>query len=115
MQLLVFVLNKVELLDELLKNFVKAGIKGATILDSMGMARALISNGNENIPIFGSLRMILNEGHSSNKTLFVVLEDDQVNACIRCIRKVVGDLNQPDIGILFTVPVNYIEGINKNI
>ncbi|HOJ09137.1 MAG TPA: hypothetical protein PK733_00900 [Clostridiales bacterium] len=113
MQLLVLVLNKVELLDELLKSFVSAGIKGATILDSMGMARALTSGGNEDIPIFGSLRLILNEGHPYNKTLFVVLKDDEVNICVRCIREVVGDLNKPDVGILFTVPVNFIEGLTK--
>jgi len=111
MQLLVLVLNKVELLDELLKNFVKAGIKGATILDSMGMARALTSGGNEDIPIFGSLKLIMNEGHPFNKTLFIVLEDNQIDTCIRCIKKVVGDLNKPDVGILFTIPVNYFEGI----
>ena len=113
MQLLVLVLNKVELLDELLKSFLEAGIKGATIIDSVGMARALTSGGNENIPIFGSLKFIMNEGSPSNKTIFVVLEDNELKTCVECIRKVIGDINKPDVGILFTVPVNYFEGIGN--
>ncbi|HHV95170.1 MAG TPA: hypothetical protein GXX37_01630 [Clostridiaceae bacterium] len=111
MQLLVLVLNKVEVLNELLKTFVREGINGATIIDSTGMARALTSGGTEDLPLFGSLRFILNEGNPHNKTIFLVLEDDKVFTCIRCIRNVVGDLGKPDVGILFTVPVTYYEGI----
>ena len=74
MQLLILVLNKSEVLDELLRTFVKEGINGATIIDSTGMARALTSGGNEDLPIFGSLRFIINEGNPHNKTIFIVLE-----------------------------------------
>lgn len=113
MKLLVFVLNKVELLDELLKKFVDSGIRGATIFDSTGMARALTSGGYDNIPIFGSLRLILNEGHPFNKTIFVVLEESQLDTCVNCIKEVVGDLSKPDAGILFTLPIDFIDGIGK--
>ena len=41
MRLLVLILNKVELLDELLTAFTDCGIQGATILTSTGMAREL--------------------------------------------------------------------------
>jgi nitrogen regulatory protein P-II 1 len=113
MQLLVLVLNKDELLDELLKEFVDSGIKGATIIDSMGMARALTSNNIGDVPIFGSLKLILNEGRPYNKTIFVALKDEQVDTCIECVKKVVGGLDKPDAGILFTLPINHIEGFSK--
>lgn len=43
MKLLVFVLDKVENLEPVLNKFEHIGIKGATILESKGMARALES------------------------------------------------------------------------
>ena|SRR5690554_3689126 len=114
MRLLVFVLNDEELLDDLLESFVHRGIKGATILDSMGMARALTSsNSSNNIPIFGSLKLMLNEGRTSNKTIFVALREEQLETCIQSIKQVVGSLDKPDSGILFTLPIDYIEGFSK--
>ena len=43
MKLLVFVLDKVENLEPVLNKFEHIGIRGATILESKGMARALES------------------------------------------------------------------------
>ena len=114
MQLLIYVLNNEEVLDDLLENFFEAGIKGATILESTGMARELASSGNHHIPIFGSLKLMLNEARPNNRTIFVALEESQVDTCINCIKNVVGDLNKPDAGIVLTVPISRIEGINKN-
>lgn len=112
MQLLILVLNKVNKLDDLLLSFTKAGIKGATVLDSHGMAEVLIDH-KQDIPIFGSLRMLLNEKKPFNKTIFAVLNDSQVGAALTCIRQVVGDLSKPGVGIVFTVPVNYVEGMRE--
>ena len=41
MKLLLIVLNKTEKLDELLEELIERGIKGATIFNSIGMAREL--------------------------------------------------------------------------
>lgn len=113
MQLLVLVLNKVNRLDDLLLSFTKAGIKGATVLDSHGMAEVLIDHHKQDVPIFGSLRMLLNEKKPFNKTIFAVLNDSQVGVALTCIRQVVGDLSKPGVGIVFTVPVNYVEGMRE--
>jgi nitrogen regulatory protein P-II 1 len=40
-KLVVFVLNREELLEQVLEAYVEAGITGATILDSEGMGRFL--------------------------------------------------------------------------
>lgn len=111
MKLLVLVLNDIDLLDDLLQNFINYGIKGATIIDSTGMARFLTSLGNEDIPLFGSLKLMLSGRDTFNKTIFVALKDEQVDTCIKCIKEVVGDFNTPDSGILFTLPIDYIEGL----
>ena len=77
MQLLVVVLNDVDKLESLLKEFINIGIKGATVIDSTGMARVLHDD-LDNIPIFGSIKMFINENYPYNKTIFVVLNDNQL-------------------------------------
>lgn len=109
MQVFFLVINKVSLVDELLKEFASIGIHGATIIDSTGMGRALM-NSEEEIPIFANLRMLLNEAKPYNKTIFAVLEDEQVPQAAEAVRKVVGDFSNPDMGIMFTVPIHYLGG-----
>lgn len=113
MQLLVLILNKLDCLDSILKEFVESGIKGATILDSVGMARALTQGDNEDIPMFGFLKTVLHESRPFNKTILVVVKDEQVSTGINAIKRVLGDLTEPDTGIVFTVPIGYVEGIIK--
>ena len=88
MQLLVIVLNKLECLDKLLTALEEEHIPGATILDSRVMAQQL--EGHDELRFLGSLRMLMNPAH-----------------------KETGGLDQPDSGILFTVPISYVEGLGK--
>lgn len=112
MQLLVLILNKLDCMEDILKSFVEQGIKGATILDSVGMARVLTRDKNDELPLFGSLRMILNENRPFNKTIFVVLNDKQVPDAISSVKNIL-DLSKPDSGILFTLPISHVEGISQ--
>lgn len=111
MQVLIMVLNKTNYLEDIIKEFNNCGIRGATIIESTGMAKILTSCGEE-IPMFGSLKMLLNEKRPFNKTIFTVLKDEQVKIAVDAIKSVVGDLKKPGVGILFTLPVNYVEGIH---
>ncbi|CAM2906291.1 hypothetical protein HAHI6034_07405 [Hathewaya histolytica] len=113
MQMLVFVLNKIDLLDDIISELTKSGIRGATVIDSTGMATVLCESDHSEIPIFGSLKMLLNGSRPFNKTIFTVLKDDEVQIAIEAIKKVAGDLSKPNTGILFSLPVNFVEGIKK--
>ncbi len=110
MQVLFLVLNKVECLEGILENFITSGIKGATVIDSMGMARVLEESGSD-IPFFGSIKMLMHEKYPYNKTIFVVIEDNELETALNCIKKETGDLTKPDVGIVFTMPIGYVEGI----
>lgn len=111
MQVLVLILNKVECMEDILKGFIDVGIKGATIVDSMGMVKALGEDNLDNIPLFGSIKMLINESYPYNKTIFVVLKDDQIPEAIDVIKSKVGDLSKPGVGIVFTLPISYVEGL----
>ncbi len=112
MQLLVLVLNKVEVLEELLTQMVSGGISGATILNSTGMATALM-NSEEDVPLFGILRKVLNPDRVESKTIFTVLKDEQIETAKEIINRVTGGLSNPNTGILFTLPINSVEGLVK--
>lgn len=106
------VLNDISKIDALLLQFSKSNINGATVIDSYGMASVLCEN-HKDIPLFGSLKMLLNEKRPFNKTIFTILSDEKVEIALNCIKNVVGDLTKPNIGIVFTLPVNYVEGVNE--
>lgn len=112
MQLLFLVIKRVELVDEIMKELAKAGIKGGTCIDSIGMAKS-ISN-MDSLPMISVLREILNgdDEVQKGKTIFVVLHDEQLEAAKNAIMKVTGDLSKPNAGVLFAVPVTFALGIN---
>lgn len=110
MQLLLIVLNRVEKLDEILEKLMQYGFTGATIINSTGMMKELAKN-IENYPIFGTLRYLIDMDREENKTIFMVLKDEQVEKAKEIIRQVIGDLSKPDSAILFTLPILSAEGI----
>lgn len=112
MQMLVMVLNKVDELEDILEEFNNIGIEEATVLDSQSMANVISSTHHERIPIFGSLSMLISEKRPYSKTIFAVIKDNQVKDAINAIRSVVGDLSKPNVGIVFTIAVGYVEGVS---
>src|SRR5690625_6341583 len=100
--MLVLVLNKIEYLDDLLLELSEEGINSATVLHSAGMMQQLASLGDEQI--ISTLRPLFTPNHTENKTLFMILEEEKVHTARRVIRRVIGDLNKPETGILFAVP-----------
>lgn len=108
MKLLVLILNEFGKLDELLLKLNDARISGATILNSSGMARTLVEIGDENL--FGSLRHLLDLDRNENRTILMVLDEEKVATTIALIESVVGNLDLPGTGILFTVPIDFVKG-----
>lgn len=112
MQLLMLILKKVELMDDLIKKLAESGVTGGTILDGTGMAEALINM--EDLPIFGMLRSILkDEEKEVCKVMMLVLKDEQVVATRGTIKKVVGSFKEPNTGIMFSIPITYVEGLGE--
>ncbi|MDR0889816.1 MAG: hypothetical protein LBM28_04105 [Oscillospiraceae bacterium] len=111
MQLLVLVLNKTECLEKILTTLGKQKIPGATILDSTGMAQELEAH--DELRFLGSLRLLVNPAHKSNKTIFMVVDEVNVPVISRIVNGITGGLDKPDTGILFTVPIDYVEGLGK--
>ncbi|WP_242836398.1 hypothetical protein [Ruminococcus sp. FC2018] len=106
------VIKRVELVDEIMIALAQAGVRGGTSIDSVGMAKSI--SGAENLATIGLLSSILKgvDPTQKGKTVFVVVDDEQVQSAIAAIKSVTGELTQPNAGVLFTVPITYAEGIN---
>jgi nitrogen regulatory protein P-II 1 len=107
MKLLVLFLNKVEKLEEVLEGFVEIGITGATVLDSVGMGHILC----EEVPIFAGLRFMFAGAKPHNKTIISVIKDEKEEEAIRVLKKILGDLEKPGTGIVFTFALDRVEGL----
>ncbi len=110
MKCLFIVLNDTDKLDDLLESLGNNGIKGATVVESTGMAHRLMSN-DYSTRFLGSLRTILNPERETNYTIFMVLSDEQIEKAKIAVKNVLGDINKPDTAIIFSMPVDFIEGV----
>lgn len=102
MKLLVIILNKTDVLDYLLEGLSAAGIKGATIIESSGMAMTL-----------SRLDSSFLSGEEDNRTILSVIKNNQLDTARKIVYNTVGDLSQPNTGIMFTVPLDFVEGTVK--
>ena len=107
MKLLVIILNKTDVLDYLLEGLSAAGIKGATIIESSGMAMTLDSSF-----LSASIRGLFS-GDEDNRTILSVIKNNQLDTARKIVYNTVGDLSQPNTGIMFTVPLDFVEGTVK--
>ena len=111
MKLLILILNKVEKLEEVLEGFLEIGITGATVIDSVGMGHIL----SEEVPIFAGLRFMFAGAKPHNKTIFSAIKNEKEKSAVELLQKILGDLNQPGTGIVFTIPIERVEGLKPEI
>ena len=114
MELLVVIINDESFLPDIISGFVEIGIKGATVIDSVGMGRIVAHE----IPIFSGLQEAFGGGLGSgahNKTILSVIESAELmEEAITMIKEICGSLDNPGTGLIFVLPVNRAAGIAKS-
>lgn len=110
MNLLVVILKKANLVTEICKELAEEGVHGGTIIDGTGMASVIEKM--DDLPIFGMLKSILADDDENEvvKTMLFVMDDDEMVRAKKVINDVVG-LDEPNTGIMFAVPVTFVEGL----
>lgn len=116
MSLVLFVLHDPEKLPELLDAWKEAGVSGATVLFSTGMGRLAQSPALlDDLPIMPSLNDFLPRVEHFGRTVFSMIDDEKVvGRVIQATERVVGDLNEPDRGLLMVLPVTRVYGLRNN-
>ena len=107
LKLLIIILNREEYLDELLEAFVELDVRGATVIDSVGMGQII----SDKFPVFGGLRSLMQGSRPYNKTILTVVPEEKVEAIEREYGMICGSLDEPGTGLLFTLPVDYVKGL----
>jgi nitrogen regulatory protein PII len=115
MKMILFVLHDSTKLRDLLDAWEQAGARGATVLFSTGMGRIRQARGlREDLPLIPSLSDFYERSEELSRTLFSVVEDQ---ATVERVRQatiaVVGDLGDPDTGLLVVLPVDQADGVEK--
>lgn len=109
MKLLVLVLNNEDKVDEVLLSLTKVGVKGATVIDSVGMGGIL----GVKIPFFPKISNLVQINKPDNKTIFTVINDDSIlREAVEMLRNTL-ELDKPGTGILFVLPVLELYGTSE--
>ena len=111
MQLLFLIIKRIELVDDIMQALASAGIRGGTVIDSLGMAKSISQM--DNLPAINALRAILNGADPSQKgkLLLMAVPEEQVETARKAIIGITGDLDIPNAGVLFGVPITFADGI----
>lgn len=115
MYLVLFVLHDAEKLEDLLDAWEEAGVSGVTILHSTGLGRARQGGGwRDDLPLIPSLKSLLHHVESFSRTLFTVVSGEAlVDGVVEATQRVVGDLREPDTGLLVAVRLARVYGLDK--
>ena len=112
MYMLMMVLDDSTKLGEVLMAWEEAGIFGVTILESTGINRILTrTQAHPAMMRFGGMFGSQRVGHN---TLFTVIDSLALaEEAVSATEKVLGDLSQPDTGLIFVLPVVQAWGLSK--
>jgi len=111
MHMVMFVLDDPNLLDEVLGAWESVGISGATIIESTGINRrrraSLVGT-----TIMAGINRLMSSEEENHYTLFAAVHgEEMVQQCLQAAEKVVGDLDEPDSGVLVAWPLSVVKGI----
>ena len=104
MYMLVMVLDDTAHLKDVLTAWDSAGVGGVTIIESTGLNRVLQRHSPD--MAFAGFSQIFGSGRVGHNTLFTVIENlELAEAAVAATEAVLGDLTEPDKGIIFALPV----------
>lgn len=111
--LLLMVLDNPERLHEVLEAWQRAGVGGVTILDSTGMRRVRDEGVPDDIPLLPSLAEMMRRRETRHRTLFSVVEDEEVlDRAVQATLEIV-PVGEPNSGLIFVVPVTRHWGLRR--
>jgi hypothetical protein len=108
------VMSSLDKCRDVLDAWENLGVTGVTILESIGLRKIQeIRTRRDDLPLFPSLRHLLEGEEYHHRTAFVVLDDDfDLDRLIEATEQAVGgDFDAPDTGILFVMPVTRTRGM----
>lgn len=93
-----------------------AGIRGITILESTGLGRVRQTDSmRDDLPLMPSLRNLFQTREEHHRTFFTIVPSEEwIERVFEATEQAIGNLNEPNKGILFAVPVARAYGLLEN-
>lgn len=113
MFLVIFVVDNPDFCSEILEAWEQAGVTGATIMESTGLGRYQRARlRRDDFSIMPSISQFFEAEEIRHRTIFSVVQtQQQIDALVGAASRIVGDLNQPNTGVMFVLPVLQVYGI----
>ncbi len=109
MQILFIVVNDLSFLDKILAKFLELKVRGATIIDSQGMAAAIMQSEGMASLLHGPFSRSLSDDQKASKTIFTVIpEEEKAKEVVSQIQLIMTHSKKEVVGFMFTVPVSGI-------
>ncbi len=116
MQVLFIVLNDLSYQQKVLEIFIEHKVRGATILDSEGMAKAVLQYEGLGMLLGGPFAKSIPTDPARSKTIFTVIPDDSVlPELVEKITKTLEDSSQRTVGFMFSLPVTGIYPLTSKV
>jgi len=110
--MVIAVIDELAKCPSILEAWEATGVAGITILESTGLGRIRKGGLMDDIPLMPSLRNLMQTREEHHRTLFTVVRDEaMVDRIFEATEMVLGDLKEPNKGILFALPVARTFGI----
>lgn len=113
--LVIAIIDDVELCPSILEAWENIGVKGVTILESTGLGRIRKAGLLDDIPLMPSLEDLFEKDEIHHRTLFSVVESQEMaDRMAEAVQQSTGDLEEPNTGFMFVVPVLKVFGMGKH-
>jgi hypothetical protein len=111
MHMVMFVLDDPDQLDKVLDAWEAIHVSGVTIIESTGINRRAKAR-QVGAPFMAGINRMMGSIMEGHYTLFTIVKGQQmVEACILAAESVVGNLNEPNSGVLAAWPLAYVKGV----
>ena len=109
MHMVMLVLDIADRLDAVLDAWSAAGVRGATIAETTGVHRRRGRRGH--VAARYALGGMAPRGEEGNYTLWAIVPDEETaRRCLVAAEGVVGDLDEPNTGVLAAWPLAFVKG-----
>jgi len=109
-QALFVVISDPDKLDQVLEVLLECEIRGATIIETQGMAKLL----SDHVPIFFGLRSLIANEREGNRTIFALSRHpEKIDKAIEKLSAMFHGFEEAFTGMMFVVPVIRAVGVGR--
>lgn len=116
MFMVLLVLHNTDKLRDILDAWDNAGVPGVTIMHSTGIGKLRQHPSLwDDLPLLPRLEDFYKHEELLSRTLFSVVSDEpMVDKIVRATQSILGDLSQPETGLLVVLPLSRVYGLEKS-